>query len=147
MSGVDRIAAERRRQIESEGFDVERDVALYTQGELLLGALCYLRAAWGLLESKKMATEGPAMAMQYGDTEPQRVGILRGVEESERDPLGYHFGRDENGKLNIPDQWPWSADWWKPSEDEFRNLEKAGALIAAEVDRLETDGELKDEEE
>lgn len=33
--------------------------------------------------------------------------------------------------------WPWSAEWWKPSPDPIRNLVKAGALIAAEIDRLQ----------
>lgn len=32
--------------------------------------------------------------------------------------------------------WRWSHKQWKPSEDPVRNLEKAGALIAAEIDRL-----------
>lgn len=34
-----------------------------------------------------------------------------------------------------PEQWPWDPSWWKPSADPIRNLEKAGALIAAEIDR------------
>ena len=33
--------------------------------------------------------------------------------------------------------WPWSKKWWKPSKDPIRNLVKAGALIAAEIDRLQ----------
>ena len=35
-------------------------------------------------------------------------------------------------------QWPntWNSAYWKPSLDPVRNLEKAGALIAAEIDRL-----------
>ena len=33
--------------------------------------------------------------------------------------------------------WPWSKKWWKPSKDPVRNLVKAGALIAAEIDRLQ----------
>ncbi|WP_321336503.1 DUF4406 domain-containing protein [Breoghania sp.] len=33
--------------------------------------------------------------------------------------------------------WPWDSAWWKPSADSRRNLEKAGALIAAEIDRLD----------
>ena len=37
----------------------------------------------------------------------------------------------------LPFGWPWSVDWWKPSEDPIRNLAKAGALIAAEIDRLQ----------
>lgn len=32
--------------------------------------------------------------------------------------------------------WPWAKQWWKPSGDPVRNLVKAGALIAAEIDRL-----------
>lgn len=33
-------------------------------------------------------------------------------------------------------EWPWDVEWWKPSTD-IRNLTKAGALIAAEIDRLQ----------
>jgi hypothetical protein len=33
--------------------------------------------------------------------------------------------------------WPWAKKWWKPSDDPIRNLVKAGALIAAEIDRLQ----------
>ncbi len=33
--------------------------------------------------------------------------------------------------------WPWDESWWKPSDDPIRNLVKAGALIAAEIDRLQ----------
>ncbi len=33
--------------------------------------------------------------------------------------------------------WPWAPEWWKPSDDPVRNLVKAGALIAAEIDRLQ----------
>lgn len=32
--------------------------------------------------------------------------------------------------------WPFEESWWKPSECPVRNLAKAGALIAAEIDRL-----------
>jgi hypothetical protein len=37
----------------------------------------------------------------------------------------------------VPALWPWSENWWKPSSDPIRNLVKAGALIAAEIDRLQ----------
>jgi hypothetical protein len=36
--------------------------------------------------------------------------------------------------------WPWDYKWWKPSPDPVRNLVKAGALIAAEIDRLKRVG-------
>lgn len=33
--------------------------------------------------------------------------------------------------------WPWLREWWKPTpKDPIRQLVKAGALIAAEIDRL-----------
>jgi len=35
-----------------------------------------------------------------------------------------------------PTWWEFSPDWWKPDVDPIRNLAKAGALIAAEIDRL-----------
>ena len=41
----------------------------------------------------------------------------------------------------IPDMWPWDVKWWKPSNNKIRNLAKAGALIAAEIDRLQRIGE------
>lgn len=36
-----------------------------------------------------------------------------------------------------PAAWPWAFRFWKPSADHIRNLAKAGALIAAEIDRLQ----------
>jgi hypothetical protein len=39
-------------------------------------------------------------------------------------------------QLGIPHQWPWVAEWWKPRERR-RNLVRAGALIIAEIERLD----------
>lgn len=44
--------------------------------------------------------------------------------------LGYRPGEP------APYDWPWAEEWWKPSSDPVKNLVKAGALIAAEIDRL-----------
>jgi len=35
-----------------------------------------------------------------------------------------------------PQFWPWDASWWKPKNPR-RDLVRAGALIAAEIDRLD----------
>lgn len=44
-----------------------------------------------------------------------------------------------NGFTSIPDRWPWAARFWKPTPaDRVRELVKAGALIAAEIDRLQS---------
>jgi hypothetical protein len=48
--------------------------------------------------------------------------------------LDQGFGFDMG--LRLP-PWPWERSWWKPSDDLVRNLVKAGALIAAEIDRLQ----------
>lgn len=36
-----------------------------------------------------------------------------------------------------PVNWPWEHKWWKPSGSRIRDLVKSGALIAAEIDRLQ----------
>lgn len=35
-----------------------------------------------------------------------------------------------------PDDWPWSEEWWKPTNPR-RDLVKAAALILAEIERLD----------
>ena len=36
----------------------------------------------------------------------------------------------------VPTMWPWSVGWWKPT-NRRQMLIKAGALIAAEIDRFD----------
>ena len=44
------------------------------------------------------------------------------------------FCKESDG---LPPTWPWDGLWWKPCpNDRIRELVKAGALIAAEIDRL-----------
>lgn len=44
------------------------------------------------------------------------------------------------GRHNVdemPVKWPWAEECWKPTpDDRIRELAKAGALIAAEIDRI-----------
>ena len=98
MSGAEMIAAERRRQIEAEGWTPEHDDE-HGEFELTDAARCYLAAAL-----YSAAVHHPSAMPVWA-----------------RDGAAY---------------WPWHEDWWKPSEDPIRNLVKAGALIAAEIDRL-----------
>lgn len=78
------VLAERRRQVEAEGWTPEHD-GLHSTQELAFAAACYATADAG-------------------------------------DPP--------------PAVWPWHLSWWKPA-DRRRNLEKAGALILAEIERLD----------
>lgn len=50
-----------------------------------------------------------------------------------------HYSYNPLIKENVPDFWPWDAKWWKPSpDDRVKELIKAGALISAEIDRLQS---------
>ena len=90
MTGAERIAAERQRQIDREGWTPEHDDE-HTGMELTYAARCYAEvAAWAA---------GPGIG-------PSR-------------------------------EWPFDNESWKPSGDRIRDLERAGALIAAEIDRLQ----------
>ncbi|MER9937468.1 hypothetical protein [Mesorhizobium sp. M0088] len=85
------VAAERRRQIEAEGWTAKHDDD-HDKGEMARAAACYA------LADIRSATVGPY---------------------------------DIENRM-----WPWDLSWWKPSSPR-RNLVKAGALIAAEIERLD----------
>lgn len=73
-------------------------------------------------------------------------GELRMAAESYLSAIEYQpAGDDHNGvfdrvegrvRTKPPREWPWNPSDWKPSDDQVRNLVKAGALIAAEIERL-----------
>ena len=73
----------------------------------------------------ELATAGACYAI---DTVGQnRVNIEHKSPRSYQEPV-------KAGQL----RWPWDAKWWKPTpKDPVRQLVKAGALIAAEIDRLQ----------
>ncbi len=102
MTGAERIAAERQRQVDAKGWTPEHDDG-YADGELVRAADCYLRFNTRLAE-----TDDVDRLMRY----------------------------HAPGGMAQPHDWPWHRDWWRPSRDPVRNLEKAGALIAAEIDKV-----------
>lgn len=99
MNGIERIAAERRRQLDVEGWTPEHDDT-HKSGEMASAAASYAQAA--ALQSMIPNSTGKDFQ------------------------LGFN---------SFPPKW-FNAGWWKPADDPVRNLEKAGALIAAEIDRL-----------
>lgn len=57
------------------------------------------------------------------------------MSDEARDFINTNWGNDM--WLHI---WPFDLEWWKPSpNDRIRELTKAGALIAAEIDRLQSE--------
>lgn len=91
MTVIDEIAAERRRQVEVEGWTLAHDDS-HANGEMAAAAACY-------------ANPSPHM----------EASLIK--------PL-------------LPTDWPWSRGWWKPTTRR-RDLVKAGALILAEIERLD----------
>lgn len=51
-------------------------------------------------------------------------------------PSGEDRG-DRGWSAEIPKEWPWRVGDYNPGDDRIRELVKAGALIAAEIDRLQ----------
>jgi hypothetical protein len=51
--------------------------------------------------------------------------------------------RNSHGYNVLNKFWPWPQNWWKPAkklnaDERIKELAKAGALIAAEIDRLQS---------
>ena len=110
MTGIERIAAERARQIEIEGWDADHD-SMHDPDTLELAASCYAAPP----------------SHRGSKTIPHHYTWANG---------GRHFDDDHLipiGEVDVPVLWPWDGCWWKPSTRE-RDLEKAGALIAAALD-------------
>ncbi len=100
MTGIEIIAAERKRQIESLNWTADHDDVTNRMGELSMAAGAYANVASAIARGADAEEFSADMMLSEGD-------------------------------------WPWDEDSWKPSNDVIRNLAKAGALIAAEIDRLQ----------
>lgn len=61
-----------------------------------------------------------------------------------RAAVGYALHEDPEKPLAeaAASLWPWTRDFWKP-KDQLRNLVRAGALIAAAIDRLQHEQEYR----
>lgn len=49
---------------------------------------------------------------------------------------------DDDPRAGVPELWPWPSEWWKPTNVR-RDLVKAGALILAEIERLDRAAGIK----
>lgn len=97
MTGIELIAAERRRQIETKGYTPQHDDA-HTGSELAQAAACYAQIETMLIRD-------------YSD-----LNLI-----------------NDWARAN----WPWDESTLKVNRDPVRMLVKAGALIIAEIDRLQ----------
>lgn len=104
--GIRLIAAERERQAGAEGWTTEHDDS-HTERELARAAESYV---------SHYTSRGWVFTNDL-----QMPGISDGPKSYRAEPP--------------PDAWPWTENDWKP-KDPLSDLVKAGALIAAEIDRL-----------
>lgn len=110
-AGISLIAAERKRQVESEGWTPRHDDE-HDGSELAWAAVCY-------------AAPSPVLA-----------NVLRYRPCNCRSASCEHIGGMIQ-KARPCDPWPWDGEWDKRTKHTaIRKLQIAGALIAAEIDRL-----------
>ena len=107
-----------------------------TPGELVQSAACYLAAAEAVRTALVWAHEGgPRMADSF-EGGARRAEILADLEQVKADPLGYHYGRDADGRLNAPTGCP-NDDQWDPADTVIGNLVKARDLTQAAIGRIQ----------
>jgi hypothetical protein len=108
-SGIEMIAEERRRQVQEEGWTPAHDDA-HRGGQLAMAGACYAIPA----HHREAEVGVGAVSVRFN--------LLRFLW-----PWRY-----------CPPRGPSFEHWWKPTpDDRVRELVKAGALIAAEIDRLQ----------
>lgn len=131
MTGIELIAEERKRQIEVEGFDAKHDDEdCNCNGELAQMAVCYatpepvyrLRHYEGFFEFLDPYPES-------WDEEWDKRARIVSEDPLDIDEKQIPYSYDPDDKL-IPNQ-------ELPVTERIRNLVKAGALLAAEIDRLQ----------
>lgn len=78
---------------------------------------------------------GPRDDMQYKDEELLRAAICYAMSS---------LDDDRGASVDLAEFWPFGHKWWKPRSRE-ENLVRAGALIAAELDRMRNVAEMQRE--
>ncbi len=78
----------------------------------------------------------PERDQHYGTGQLARAASCYALPEAFRSRPD-HKRLKKNGQY-VPNEWPFAPEYWKPSPDNrIRELQKAGALIAADIDRLQ----------
>lgn len=103
------VLAERKRQINAEGWTAEHDDQ-HASDDLALAAACY-----ALPDTHREV---------FPRKDPREVGRSEGESITVYDDV------------LCPHLWPWHGGWWKP-KDRRSDLVRAAALLLAEIERLD----------
>jgi len=96
------------------------------------------KGALRIMAERTRQIEKEGWTAEHDDNEHDRGELVRAA-------VCYALGNEPNAIVGrdavsinfVKLLWPWEWKWWKPAlKNRIRNLEKAGALIAAEIDRL-----------
>lgn len=80
---------------------------------------------------RQVAYDGEDWTLEHDDTHDQGELVAAAIIYA-NPPLGSGWAPEDEA----PDGWPWEPESYKP-KDQISNLVRAGALIAAEIDRLQ----------
>jgi len=117
-TGIELIAEERAKQISDDGYSPAHDDR-HNDGEIAVAGGTYALPQSHRIMGKRTIT----------------IPTARGLAE----PDGW-----KEVSVSVPCDWPWEPQSWKPTpNDRVRELVKAGALIAAEIDRLQRSAVIK----
>jgi hypothetical protein len=111
---IELIVAERHRQITEEGWSPQHDDTR-DRGELSQAAAVYADASGAIVRGASASD----------------LHILTDTDDYGPIYVGSYVGFDGSPS------WPWDDRQLKLSDDPIRNLVKAGALIVAEIERLQ----------
>lgn len=113
MPGLQLIAEERQRQID-KGYTADHDDGVEADRQIARAANAYL---------DHYVRRAWVFTNEFG-----LPGVANGPESYRNEP--------------VPDDWPWEDKDWKPTTP-LSDLIKAGALIAAEIERVQRRAEKK----
>ncbi|KMO18866.1 hypothetical protein [Methylobacterium indicum] len=90
-------------------------------------------AAWtDVLAERRRQVSEEWWTPQHDDAQPDGYIALAAAAYA----YGSQFPEQLRQAGGRPGWWPWALKWWKPT-DRRRDLVKAGALILAEIERLD----------
>lgn len=89
---------------------------------------------------RRRQAEAEGWTAEHDDEEDAALSLAAALYAIPSDWRGLNLSvRGFHGQVDLfAALWPWAAEWWRPTpDDRIRELVKAGALIAAEIDRLQ----------
>lgn len=116
---------------------LDMDLESYREPEAVLGQPLFSRAFRDVLAERERQVDAEGWDADHDDEHLDGELARAAAAYALWDAAGERVKRAwENLGLSYPDCWPWALAWWKP-RTRRENLVRAGALILAEIERLD----------